>query len=1140
VFQVDRMIAMASSFFTSTNPTRRQMPPLIRDSRTKWGQMLKVRSSRTRSSSEAPKCRIGRIGCFHLYILMCVCLPIGIATGQATPVPHVESVLVKYRSEGPHALDSCADQLSSRGANFSDATRDRSDSLDQIIARHGLGRQRALFAVQPGETLHERRSALRSRWSRRTPSGPRTLPSMSHSGTTDLAHWYRIQGSGLPLGELISELREDPHVEWVQPDYALTLDQQSSFDDPFLHSSGAWGQDHPDLWGPERTRATAAWSVSTGEDVVVAVVDTGLDYSHPDIDDNVWINRGEDLDGDLRFTSADLNGIDDDENGFIDDVIGFDFANSTKVHEDSAVADPIPFDDHGHGTHVSGTIAAEGNNGIGIVGIAPEAKIMALKGFAADGSARSTDLWRAVLYAAENGASVINTSWSCDDPCPINPLAESVLEVVESLGAVVVTSAGNRTQDVVLRSPENTSRVITVGSIGVDDQISSFSNRGWLMELVAPGGGPSTTGVFIGRRNILSLRSSAAVEIFDPFVVADDYLRLAGTSMAAPHVTGAVAVLRAARPGLTPRQVRMLLQLSAQDLGRVGSDPNYGAGLLDVAALVDIEVPDLEIEIDRPRPTESHDPRNGPFVLRGSVSGMDLEKVEIAVARGLTGQDFEVLPASATAERGDGVLATWDVRDREDGPYTFRVRARLFDGRHHDQYTVVALERNPPLRLSSGMIDASAVSLSGRTLVWQELEEEAATPTQGVVMGRFPSPTRGMKPISEPAFVVKGPGHQINPILDQKLLVWTNVSSEDGTRSFEWCRVPSHRTPCHPRPLTSAPGRISDLQVGFPWMVWLRDDGERRIVEGCRVAGLSECASVALLDSAAGAWIPVATDGVKLVVRQIGTRVLGLCSLNPGEMGCIPQPLPVGTAQGIVEGVHLDESVIALESVNIEFRSPPSCVAGQSCARVLVTTMQLQACSIANGVDGCVFQPVSPSGPFDSWHGVSLSGRRLAWALAQPDEESAIYFCELREDLDCRVQRVSGSLAPQLHPSMDGHRLAWEDRGESSVLIRGIALPRVFVRRIVRAKAGKTFKFLVRGSPGNALEGKLELEGISGVSPVEADVQIQRVGPVSRSWFLVRGRLPVRSVEVSQWRVRFITSGALVAESRIEIQPVSR
>ncbi|MCA9506747.1 MAG: S8 family serine peptidase, partial [Myxococcales bacterium] len=181
---------------------------------------------------------------------------------------------------------------------------------------------------------------------------------------------------------------------------------------------GSWGQPYADLWGPDAIRAPEVWPFAQGEGAVVAVVDSGVDQQHPDLAANLWVNPGEDLDGNGRVDPTDLNGIDDDGNGFIDDLTGFDFANSIDANGDGDFDDPgdvsdaDPQDDNGHGTHVAGTAVAVADNGLGIVGIAPRARVMALKGFPASGSASDSVLWRAVLYAAENGATVVNNSWS--------------------------------------------------------------------------------------------------------------------------------------------------------------------------------------------------------------------------------------------------------------------------------------------------------------------------------------------------------------------------------------------------------------------------------------------------------------------------------------------------------------------------------------------------------------------------------------------------------------------------------------------------------------------------------------------------------------------------------------------------------
>jgi subtilisin family serine protease len=180
-----------------------------------------------------------------------------------------------------------------------------------------------------------------------------------------------------------------PEVVWAEPDAKIDLYLATS--DPYLSTTGAWGQPFRDLWGLERIDAEHAWDVARGAGVVVAITDTGIDPTHPDLAGQLWTNAAE----------VAGNGIDDDGNGFIDDDWGYDVYNG----------DNDPADDHGHGTHVAGTVAAAGNNGIGVVGVAWEARVMAVKAFSAGGSGTLTNGAEALLYAIDNGADVINARW---------------------------------------------------------------------------------------------------------------------------------------------------------------------------------------------------------------------------------------------------------------------------------------------------------------------------------------------------------------------------------------------------------------------------------------------------------------------------------------------------------------------------------------------------------------------------------------------------------------------------------------------------------------------------------------------------------------------------------------------------------
>ncbi|MEW5761440.1 MAG: S8 family serine peptidase, partial [Candidatus Thermoplasmatota archaeon] len=214
------------------------------------------------------------------------------------------------------------------------------------------------------------------------------------------------------------EYSQELNVEYAEPNYkvqifALPNDTYIDPDQDGNWSEGAWGQEYEDMWGLKKIGMEKAWGIGKeSKSAIVAVIDTGVDYSHEDLaPDNIWQNLKEDADGDghtLEYTGerwildpGDINDFDDDGNGKIDDLIGWDFYNR----------DNDPLDDHGHGTHCAGTIGAVTNNGVGVAGVARSVKIMALKGLSVDGGGYDDDLAKAINYAADNGADVISMSW---------------------------------------------------------------------------------------------------------------------------------------------------------------------------------------------------------------------------------------------------------------------------------------------------------------------------------------------------------------------------------------------------------------------------------------------------------------------------------------------------------------------------------------------------------------------------------------------------------------------------------------------------------------------------------------------------------------------------------------------------------
>ena len=283
-------------------------------------------------------------------------------------------------------------------------------------------------------------------------------------------------------------------------------------------------------WGVNAINAPEVWNQNiTGNGIVVAVVDSGVDYTHPDLDDNIWRNAGE-IAG---------NGIDDDRNGYIDDIRGWDFVSSDN--------NPMDLDFYGHGTHIAGSIAAERND-FGITGVAPNAKIMPVRVLDTFGYGELNNVAAGIRYAADNGANVINLSFG-NEFYPSN-LVNDAIEYANNKGSVVVIAAGNSGFSQPDYPARNADRLgIAVGSIDINGRMADTSNRAGstpLDYLVAPG---------------VDIYSTTPYSTYDT---------LTGTSMATPQVAGVAALVLNANPTLTPAQVEYILTTTANRNGLIG------------------------------------------------------------------------------------------------------------------------------------------------------------------------------------------------------------------------------------------------------------------------------------------------------------------------------------------------------------------------------------------------------------------------------------------------------------------------------------------------------------------------------------------------------------------------------------------
>jgi thermitase len=294
--------------------------------------------------------------------------------------------------------------------------------------------------------------------------------------------------------KMMQKYKQDPNVEYVEPNYYFHATWTPN--DPAFSSS---------QWGPQKIQAPQAWDVTkSSSSVKIAIVDTGVEASHPDLNGKV--------------------------------INGWDF-----VYDDS-----VPNDANGHGTHCAGIAAATTNNGIGIAGMAPNARILAVRVLDANGSGTLDDVANGIIYAADNGAQVISLSLGGSSG---STTLKNAVDYAWNKGAVVVAAAGNNNSSAP-SYPAYYSNAIAVASTDSADRKSSFSNYGSWVDVAAPGSSIYST------------------------YINGSYATLSGTSMATPHVAGLAGLLAA--QGRSNSQIRAAIQNTADPISGTGTYWTYG------------------------------------------------------------------------------------------------------------------------------------------------------------------------------------------------------------------------------------------------------------------------------------------------------------------------------------------------------------------------------------------------------------------------------------------------------------------------------------------------------------------------------------------------------------------------------------
>lgn len=392
-----------------------------------------------------------------------------------------------------------------------------------LVAQGALSAEEKQYDAVPGEyvvTLKkgfqaQNLSALQSRMN------ANGVEALTAEGDVLLVKRSLVENSAFALADLSA----NSNVEIVEPNYIYKINT--------IPNDPSFGE----LWGLKNEgknggvsgfdiNVVEAWKITTGSrKVIVGVIDTGVDYTHPDLKDNMWVNTAE------KNGSA---GVDDDNNGFVDDIYGYDFANG----------DGDPMDDHSHGTHVSGTIGAKGNDGVGIVGVNWNVSIMALKFLTGSGSGSLSGAVKSIDYAVKMGATLTSNSWGGG---PFSQTLYNSIANARDAGQLFVAAAGNDTTNMdstgSYPAGYDLENIISVAAVDKSANLASFSNYGaTTVDIGAPG-----------------------VEIYSS-ILDGQYKAYRGTSMACPHVAGVAALLYAKDARATWEDVKERILNSADPI----------------------------------------------------------------------------------------------------------------------------------------------------------------------------------------------------------------------------------------------------------------------------------------------------------------------------------------------------------------------------------------------------------------------------------------------------------------------------------------------------------------------------------------------------------------------------------------------
>ena len=458
--------------------------------------------------------------------------------------------------------------------------------------------------------------------------------------------------------QFINQLKNDPTIEYIQQSNLYKID--------FIPNDSLINQQ----WALQKIKAFDAWNITQGSDsIIIGIIDTGIDYLHPDLKNKIYINPGE-TGNDKNGNNKKSNNIDDDNNGFIDDYMGWNFVDTRGSTPDSSNSNYSswnnnPMDENGHGTLIAGIIGAEANNIIGIAGAAPKVKLLNIRAFDSNGYGQEDDVASAILYAVMMGAKIINMSFG---DTQFSYVLRDVIKYAYSKGIVLVASSGNSGEDQP-HYPSGYTEVISVGNSTEDDNVSPSSSYGSRLDLVAPGTDILTTSMGGG------------------------YSTVSGTSASAPFVSAAAGLLLSTG-NYSNEEVKQILKTSADDIGAPGWDIYSGAGRLNLFNALNAAVPSI-IKFDSP--LQDFATNKDSLNIYATVLSAYFNNYSLFLGVGSNPQSWTPLINNSQYQFQNKNIFNLNLKNLSDTTYCLRLLINFTNGKNSEERVNFSIERNPPV-----------------------------------------------------------------------------------------------------------------------------------------------------------------------------------------------------------------------------------------------------------------------------------------------------------------------------------------------------------------------------------------------------------------------------------------------------------